>query len=547
VKVVGLYIVRNEADIMETNLRYHLAGVIDEAIVIDNGSTDGTLERLAELSRDLPIHVASEPGTYDQSARATRLARFASQSGADWVLPIDADEFWAGTGVSFHDVLGDTPSAVRALFAEVVNFVQSRDVLTATPRSLLTMTMRPPAPIGPVEQTSTMVREDRIAFVEIAYAPKCIYRTAPDLVVYDGNHAPGVEGGVATDRIVCLHAPLRARSVFTQKLDQGRRRMEEGSPPEASWHVQRWWHMAREHRLDAEWAANSYQDGSLLVAGQRRPLVADDRLRAAVAPHLSGDDWPASDETAPAPSAFALALDTIPGRFGELDVWVLVELDRMQRAAGLRGAVVALHPADPRSAVMLGHVAGPEGRFLMLGEPAEAADGPDGSSFGEQYARFHAEPAEVRADSGGDDMTSGLVGACRLVHLNGGRTDAAVRRDLALAACLLAPGGVIALGDAPAAWGKVLGSGFVPLLVTDETLYGTWQAPQAEWAAAIGRRAGARPEVDSVEQTLGRWTFLRLRDRPGPQAVEPDRLVRIPTLDELAGSDQVADATAVGP
>ena len=54
-KVVGLYLVRNEADIIETNLRHHFAAVIDEAIVIDNGSTDGTIEIVADLRRDCPF------------------------------------------------------------------------------------------------------------------------------------------------------------------------------------------------------------------------------------------------------------------------------------------------------------------------------------------------------------------------------------------------------------------------------------------------------------------------------------------------------------
>ena len=38
--------VRDEADIIELNLRYHHAQGVDEFIVTDNGSTDGTLEVL---------------------------------------------------------------------------------------------------------------------------------------------------------------------------------------------------------------------------------------------------------------------------------------------------------------------------------------------------------------------------------------------------------------------------------------------------------------------------------------------------------------------
>ena len=40
---------------------------IDEAIVIDNGSTDGTFELMAELAEQLPIQLASEIGHIYQS------------------------------------------------------------------------------------------------------------------------------------------------------------------------------------------------------------------------------------------------------------------------------------------------------------------------------------------------------------------------------------------------------------------------------------------------------------------------------------------------
>ena len=49
VKLAMTLIVRNEADIIEDNLRYHRAQGVDFFIVLDNGSTDGTLEILESL------------------------------------------------------------------------------------------------------------------------------------------------------------------------------------------------------------------------------------------------------------------------------------------------------------------------------------------------------------------------------------------------------------------------------------------------------------------------------------------------------------------
>jgi hypothetical protein len=81
--------------------------------VLDNGSTDGTLDVLHALQREglpLDVHEDRSLGKF-LSQRVNRLAQeFAvGQYGADWVLPLDADEFVVFQGES---VLG--PEGARA-------------------------------------------------------------------------------------------------------------------------------------------------------------------------------------------------------------------------------------------------------------------------------------------------------------------------------------------------------------------------------------------------------------------------------------------------
>ncbi len=467
VKAVGLYLVRNEVDLIETNLRHHFSHVIDEAIVIDNGSSDGTFELLADLAEDLPIQLASEVGHMYQAERVTRMARFATVQGADWVLPIDADEFWVCTGVSFRDVLEEAPGDVRALFVEVVNFVQRRDVLVARPGGLASMTMRPERAIGPAEETSRMVREGEIGWLEAVSTPKCVLRASPDVVVAQGNHVTGIRGGMPTERLTCLHAPIRARSVLAAKLDHGRRLVEDGSPAEAGWHVKRWWQMAREGTFDREWDALSYEDGAIAVAGRRHQLVEDDRLRdavVAVAPDVRTTAAQAAhpiEEMAPAVGAYLLALDTVPGWFSPLDFRVFVELDRIQRDRGLAGDLFEIGAYLGKSAILLGYLARPPAERLAVCDVFEHVESVDAESllqhnhwysglsekaFLEQYQRFHEHMPDVIVGSSLTVDATALAGTCRIVHLDGGQKYEIVHHDVSTARELLGPGGIVAFG-----------------------------------------------------------------------------------------------------
>lgn len=95
-KIVAVACVRDEIDIIEAFVRHTLAWV-DHLAVLDNGSTDGTSAILEALRAEgLPLDVVSDPtpGKY-LSLRLTRLMHEIAigRHQADWVLPLDADEF----------------------------------------------------------------------------------------------------------------------------------------------------------------------------------------------------------------------------------------------------------------------------------------------------------------------------------------------------------------------------------------------------------------------------------------------------------------------
>ena len=101
-KIVMTFVVRDEADVLEVNLRVHRALGVDAFAVLDNGSTDGTAEILARWREAGLAHVTTDPAAdTDEVFRQwqTRLAKLAaSELGADWVINNDGDEFWSAAG-----------------------------------------------------------------------------------------------------------------------------------------------------------------------------------------------------------------------------------------------------------------------------------------------------------------------------------------------------------------------------------------------------------------------------------------------------------------
>ena len=100
-------LVRDEADIIEANIRHHARLGVSTFIVTDNGSVDGTRHILAQLQYEFNITIIDEPAqTIDQDLWVTRMAQtLMEQNAADWVINNDADEFWLPQQGSLIDAI----------------------------------------------------------------------------------------------------------------------------------------------------------------------------------------------------------------------------------------------------------------------------------------------------------------------------------------------------------------------------------------------------------------------------------------------------------
>jgi hypothetical protein len=166
-KLVMVMKVRDEIDVVEHTLGYHLARGADQWIVTDNGSTDGTLEVLRRYESAGLLRLIEEPGEDFRTEAhwwVTRMARLAAaEMGADWVAHVDADEFWWPAQGSLKDVLAGIPDEYGVVLAPRPEF---------------------PARPGEGEWWERMTVRERRSRLR----PKIAHRAEPDVVLHRGAH-----------------------------------------------------------------------------------------------------------------------------------------------------------------------------------------------------------------------------------------------------------------------------------------------------------------------------------------------------------------------
>lgn len=212
--ICGVTVVKDEADIIGLSLA-HMLTQVDHIIVADNDSGDGTFEILARVQGENPgrVTIKCDHEPHYQSRKITAMAM---ESGADWVVPFDADEFWLNVAI-----LRDLPDDILIVEAQLFDHVANPDSEG--------WRRREPSPL-----------------------PKVAVRPRAGLTIHEGNHGAtyaGVHRPARTTGLEIRHFPLRSIQQMIRKARNGGAALAATDLPESVGTHWRGWNQLTDEQL----------------------------------------------------------------------------------------------------------------------------------------------------------------------------------------------------------------------------------------------------------------------------------------------------------
>jgi hypothetical protein len=268
-KLVMTLRARDEADVIDAQIAFHLNAGVDFIVAIDHRSEDGTTAILESYARRGHLHLIREQVAEMQEGDwATEMARIAARDfGADWVISGDADEFWWPRGGSLKEVLESTPARYGVVHALLRQFV-------ARPDDGLFFAERMVARVSgtaPINDPTSLFRPNL----------KAVHRGEPNVTLSAGAHTL-LESDLVPMRgwypIELLHFPIRSFTQCDRKYAHLRDAL--GQSRNAYYEDV---HRARQQGRFAEFYESLVVDDDALERGiDAGSLVIDTRLRDAL-------------------------------------------------------------------------------------------------------------------------------------------------------------------------------------------------------------------------------------------------------------------------
>ena len=288
-KFAALLGVKDEVELIGACVAQLRSIGVDQIIVSDYGSTDGTLDILADERRcgDLVLESVDVSTIADFDSWSIRETALAESTGADWVLFLDADEFWIPASGSLRDCR-------HLLEADVLSVDRFNVAATAQQQSLpvaswlkshhaellLYTTM-------PANLRQYVEDHPDVPFVALMPGPKVMARPHVIAGVEPGSH--DVTGSAdanilrrAARDLLIAHVPFSTDERFWRKLDNIRTELAQNPAyfnGELSWHWKRWAAMT-DDALAHEFARQMPDDTELSLLRDRAVVRSAEEIFA---------------------------------------------------------------------------------------------------------------------------------------------------------------------------------------------------------------------------------------------------------------------------
>jgi hypothetical protein len=269
-KLVMTLLARNEADIVDAQIAFHLHAGVDFVVATDNRSDDGTTQVLERYERAGHLHLLREEGDDMRHPEwVTRMARLAAtEFDADWVINSDADEFWWPRGGTLKEVFALVPERFGVVRGCWRHFLPRP---SGDPFFAERMTVRLCTPAFPGDKTTIYHSHQKVA-----------HRADSEIEVERGNHnAHGrrTEPFRLWHPIEVLHFSFRSVEQLAKKARAGWMRVPLGDQTEHQVRLDRAY---REGRLEAFFESCAVSDTELERGLADGELAVDTRLRDAL-------------------------------------------------------------------------------------------------------------------------------------------------------------------------------------------------------------------------------------------------------------------------